>query len=120
MAKLIDIEGIGPKYAERLKEAGVTTLNALLELGSTAKGRRSIAEKAGISESLVLRWVNHIDLFRIKGVGEEYADLLEQAGVDSIVELAQRKAQNLYDKMTSMNQQNRLVRKMPNQEQVKD
>lgn len=120
MAKLIDVEGIGPVYAQKLKAAGVTTIKALLDMGSTAKGRKGIVEKTGISDSLVLTWVNHVDLFRINGVGEEYADLLEQAGVDTVVELAQRKAENLFEKMTAVNQQKKLVRKMPSLAQVKE
>jgi predicted flap endonuclease-1-like 5' DNA nuclease len=120
MAKLIDVEGIGPVYAEKLKTAGITTISALLEMGSTPKGRKSIAEKTGISDALVLRWVNHVDLFRVNGVGEEYSDLLERAGVDTVVELAQRRADHLHQKMVSINEEKKLVRKLPTQEQVKD
>jgi len=120
MAKLIDVEGIGPKYTEKLKAAGITTIKTLLDMGATPKGRKNIAEKSGISETLVLTWVNHVDLFRLKGVGEEYADLLERAGVDTVVELAQRKAENLYQKMVSVNEEKKLVRKLPTQAQVKD
>jgi len=120
MAKLIDVEGIGPKYAEKLKSAGITNLKALLDMGATPKGRKTIAEKAGISETLVLTWVNHVDLFRLKGVGEEYSDLLERAGVDTVVELAQRKAENLYEKMVAVNAEKKLVRKLPTLAQVKD
>jgi len=120
MAKLIDVEGIGPKYAEKLKSAGITNLKALLDMGATPKGRKTIAEKAGISETLVLTWVNHVDLFRLKGVGEEYSDLLERAGVDTVVELAQRKAENLYEKMVALNAEKKLVRKLPTLAQVKD
>ena len=120
MAKLIDVEGIGPKYAEKLKSAGITNLKALLDMGATPKGRKTIAEKAGISETLVLTWVNHVDLFRLKGVGEEYSDLLERAGVDTVVELAQRKAENLSEKMVAVNAEKKLVRKLPTLAQVKD
>jgi len=119
MANLTTVEGIGDVYAQKLKSAGVTTTEALLDQGSTPKGRKSIAEKAGISETLILKWVNHVDLFRINGVGEEYADLLELAGVDTVVELAQRKAENLLQKMDAANQQKKLVRRMPTQDQVK-
>lgn len=120
MAKLTDMEGIGPAYAQKLESAGVQTIQSLLKQGATPKGRSSIAEITGISESLVLKWVNHADLFRIRGVGEEYADLLEQAGVDTVVELAQRKAENLFQKMTTINQSKQLVRKLPTEAQVKD
>ena len=119
MANLITVEGIGEVYAQKLKSAGVATTEALLDQGSTPKGRKSIAEKSGISETLILKWVNHVDLFRINGVAEEYADLLEQAGVDTVVELTQRKAENLIQKMDAVNQQKKLVRKMPTQDQVK-
>jgi len=113
MAKIIDIEGIGESYAEKLKQAGIPTTKKLLEQGASSKGRKDIAEKADISEKLILEWVNHADLFRIKGVASEYADLLEAAGVDTVVELAQRKPENLLEKMTLVNIEKKLVRKMP-------
>ena len=119
MAKLIDVEGIGPVYAQKLKAAGIVTTKDLLEQGASPKGRKGIAEKAGISDALILTWVNHVDLFRIKGVGEEYADLLERAGVDTVVELAQRNAENLFEKMGPVNQEKRLVRRLPTLAQVK-
>ena len=119
MAKLIDVEGIGPVYAQKLKAAGIVTTNVLLQQGATPKGRKSIAEKTGIGDALILTWVNHVDLFRIKGVGEEYADLLEKAGVDTVVELAQRKAENLFEKMGQVNEKKRLVRRLPTLAQVK-
>jgi len=90
MASLIKIEGIGEKYATKLKMVGVSTTNALLERGKTPQGRQELSEKTGISEKFILEWVNLADLFRIKGVGEQYSDLLEEAGVDTVVELAQR------------------------------
>ena len=119
MAKLIDVEGIGPANARKLKEAGIATIEALLDQGATPKGRKSIAEKAKVSDALVLEWVNHADLFRIKGVGEEYSDLLEEAGVDTVVELAQRNAENLLEKMGTINEKKRLVRRLPTLGQVK-
>ncbi len=120
MTKLIEIEGIGPKYAEKLEKAGIASINALLEKGKTPKGRKEIAETTGISEDLILQWVNHADLFRIKGVGPEYADLLEAAGVDTVAELAQRKAENLHQKLAEVNEAKNLVRKLPSVEQVQD
>jgi predicted flap endonuclease-1-like 5' DNA nuclease len=120
MAKLIDIEGVGEVYAGKLTAAGVRSTGALLKMGSTAKGRKEIAEKSGITETLILEWVNHVDLFRIKGVGEEYADLLEEAGVDTVPELAQRNAENLFEKLVAVNQQKKLVRRLPVQAQVSD
>jgi len=120
MAKLEYVEGIAEKYADKLREAGATSTDKLLEMGSTPKGRAELAEKAGISEKLILEWVNHVDLFRIKGVGQEYADLLEEAGVDTVPELAQRNAENLYAKMVEVNEAKKLVRVLPTQEDVSD
>lgn len=93
--KIEDVEGIGPAYAGKLAAAGVATTDALLERGATSSGRDKLAAETGISERLLLEWVNHADLMRIDGVGSEYADLLEAAGVDSCAELAQRNAANL-------------------------
>ncbi len=120
MAKIIDVEGIGPKYAEKLIKAGVSTTSALLEAGATPNGRKELAAKAGIGEALILEWVNHVDLYRIKGVGSEYSDLLEAAGVDTIPELAQRKAAHLTEKMAAVNLEKKLVRKLPVEKQVAD
>lgn len=120
MAKLEYVEGIGETYADKLRAAGVTTTDKLLEMGSTPKGREEIAQKAGISEKLILEWVNAVDLFRINGVGQEYADLLEEAGVDTVPELAQRKPENLYAKMVEVNTAKKLVRAMPTEAQVAD
>ena len=97
MAKLESVEGIGNFYAGKLRTAGIGTTEALLEAGATPAGRKALAEDAGVSEKLILEWVNHVDLFRIKGVAEEYADLLEEAGVDTVPELAQRRPDNLDD-----------------------
>ena len=118
MTKLIDIEGIGPVYAAKLEGAGVGSAEALLEQGATPKGRKEIAEKSGISDGLILEWVNHVDLYRIRGIGSEYADLLEEAGVDTVPELAQRKPDNLLEKMTAVNAQKKLVRRLPVLSQV--
>lgn len=120
MAKLADVEGIGPAYAAKLEKAGIGNTQALLEKGATPQGRKAIAEQAGISESLILQWVNHVDLYRIRGVGSEYADLLEAAGVDTVVELAQRKPENLYETLLKVNQEKKLVRRTPSLDQVRD
>jgi len=120
MAKLEYVEGIGEVYAEKLRAAGITSTEKLLKEGATPKGRKEIAEKAGVSEKLVLEWVNHVDLFRVKGVGQEYADLLEEAGVDTIPELAQRNPENLYQKVVEVNEAKKLVRALPSQKQVAD
>ena len=93
--KIQDVEGIGPTYAEKLTTAGVATTDDLLNRGASAAGRAKLTEETGISERLILEWVNHADLMRIDGVGSEYADLLEAAGVDSCAELARRNAANL-------------------------
>jgi predicted flap endonuclease-1-like 5' DNA nuclease len=93
--KIEEIEGIGGTYAAKLAAAGVSTTDQLLEWGANAAGRKSLEDTTGISGKLILEWVNHVDLMRIKGVGSEYSDLLEAAGVDSPAELANRNAANL-------------------------
>ena len=115
MAKNIEeIEGIGPAYAAKLKEkAGIGTVESLLKEGASKSGRKSISEKTGIDEKLVLRWVNQADLFRIKGVGEEYADLLEAAGVDTVKELKTRVPANLLAKIQEINDTKKLVKSIP-------
>ena len=94
MSGIVDIEGIGPAYKQKLKANGISTTEALLKAGATPKGREGLVAATGISKNLILRWVNMADLFRIKGVGEEYSDLLEAAGVDTVRELATRRADN--------------------------
>lgn len=120
MSKLTEIEGIGQVSAAKLETAGVTSTGDLLEKGATPAGRKEIAEKSGVSEKHILRWINMADLFRIKGVGEEYADLLEAAGVDTVPELAQRNAANLYATMTEVNEAKNLVRALPKEDAVSD
>jgi len=120
MTKLVNIEGIGKTYAQKLEEIGIETTEALLEQGATPQGRKEITEKTEISKKLILRWVNQADLFRIKGIGEEYADLLEAAGVDTVPELAQRNPENLYDKLVATNQEKKLVRQLPALTKVTD
>ena len=120
MAKIVDVEGIGTKYADKLIKAGVSSTDALLKAGATPKGRKDLAEKTGIGDAQILKWVNHVDLYRIKGVGSEYSDLLEAAGVDTIPELAQRKAANLIQKIVAVNKEKKLVRKLPVESQVAD
>lgn len=113
MAKLAEIEGIGEAYAQKMEAAGVTTIEKLLEEGASKKGRESLSEKSGISENLVLKWVNRADLARIKGIGSEFADLLEAAGVDTVPELAQRNAENLAAKLSEVNEEKKLTRRVP-------
>ena len=118
MSKLSMIEGIGGSYALKLKEAGVSSVEALLEICASKKGRSGLADNTGISEKVILKWANHADLIRIKGIGGEYAELLEAAGVDTVPELAKRKPDNLVAKMLEMNNTKKLVRKMPSLKQV--
>jgi len=114
------IEGIGEAYADQLIKACINSVEALLEQGATPEGRKNLADRTGISSKLILEWVNHADLFRVKGIGEEYADLLEEAGVDTVIELAQRNPENLYAKLGEVNAAKKLVRKLPAQSQVSD
>ncbi|GMQ79513.1 MAG: hypothetical protein BMS9Abin02_2110 [Anaerolineae bacterium] len=115
---LTHIEGIGPKYAQSLSEIGLETPADLLDKGSTPNGRSEIAEQTGISSKLVLSWVNYADLFRIKGVAAQYAELLEAAGVDTVPELAQRNPQNLHATLEKINREKKHVRKLPTESQV--
>ncbi len=120
MAKIIDIEGIGPAYARKLAGAGVTTTGRLLKVAASAAGRADLAEQADVNTKQVLEWVNRADLMRISGVGTQYSDLLEAAGVDSVVELATRNANNLFNKMIEVNAADHLVRQVPSLDQVRD
>jgi len=117
--KIIDIEGIGPAYAAKMAKVGVLTVEALLKGGATEKGRKELAAAAGVTHSQILEWVNRADLYRIKGVGSEYSDLLEKAGVDTVVELSNRVPENLYKKMEEINKAKNLVNKLPGLKQVK-
>lgn len=116
--KIEQIEGIGPSYAEKLRAAEVSDTDTLLEIGCTKGGRQGLAQKTGINESQVLKWVNMVDLCRIKGVGEEYSELLECAGVDTVKELRNRNAENLATKMVEVNEQKKLTRRTPSQKEV--
>ena len=118
MSDVIAVEGIGEVYGKKLKDAGIATSKALLEQGASRSGRKKIEDTTGISGALVLRWVNHVDLFRIKGVQKQYAELLEAAGVDSVPELSHRVAENLRARMVEVNEAKHLVRKLPGEKQV--
>lgn len=111
--KLIDIEGVGEAYAEKMAAAGITNANQLLEKGTCPAGRKALEEETGISGKLILKWCNHADLFRVKGVGPQFAELLEAAGVDTVKELAHRNAENLAEKMLEVNNEKKLVRRVP-------
>ena len=119
-SSIIDVEGIGPVYSGKLNEVGIRTTNDLLEAGATRRSREALAKRTGISRKLILEWVNIVDLFRIRGIGEEYSDLLEEAGVDTVVELATRNPQNLHTKIREINEEKNLVRRTPSLGQVED
>lgn len=116
--KVIDIEGIGAAYAAKLAKVGIRTVEGLLKNGASAKGRKEIAEASGIDQTIILEWVNRADLYRIKGVAKQYSDLLENAGVDTVVELSKRVPSNLYAKMVEINQAKNLVNGMPGAKKV--
>ncbi|MCR9278357.1 MAG: DUF4332 domain-containing protein [Pseudomonadaceae bacterium] len=120
MTKLTTIEGIGPAYEEKLNSAGINSCEELLEKGATAKGRAEIVEASGMDKGRILKFVNHADLCRVKGVGGEYSELLEAAGVDTVPELAQRNSDNLAAKMQEVNDEKNLVRSVPSAKQVAD
>jgi len=113
MTSIETIEGIGVKFATKLRKARVRTTEALLKRGATRKGRADLAGETGLSDHLILEWVNRADLMRVKGVGEEYSDLLEAAGVDTVKELRNRRPDNLLAKMVETNEKKRLVRRLP-------
>lgn len=112
------IEGIGAVYGQKLRAIDINTVLDLIVNGATRRGRKMLSDRSGISQSLILTWVNHVDLFRIKGVAQEYADLLEESGVDTVVELAQRNPGNLHKRMIEVNDQKALVRRTPHASEV--
>ena len=111
--KIIDIQGVGPVYAEKLKAAGVNKVSQLLEKGKTAKGRKELETTTGIRHDLILTWVNHADLFRINGVGPQFAELLEASGVDTVKEFAHRNAENLVKTMNEVNEKEHRTKRVP-------
>jgi len=113
MTRLETIEGIGPVYASQLRAAGIATVEALLAAGATPAGRQELEQRSRIGHSSILEWVNIADLMRIKGIGEEYSDLLEEARVDTIKELRNRVPENLYEALVKTNEAKRLVRRLP-------
>ena len=118
--KIEDLEGVGPAYAAKLQAVGVRTTDDLLAKAGPAKGREELAAATEISPKLLLEWTNHADLYRIKGVGPEYADLLEQCGVDSCPELARRNAANLAVTMAEANAARGFVRRLPTEAVLAD
>lgn len=113
-----EIEGIGPAYAEKLKAVGIRTTEAYLERAKDPKGRKALAEETGIDDKRILKWANMADLMRISGVGEEYSELLEAAGVDTVKELKHRVPANLHAKMKEVNEAKKLVRQLPSESGV--
>jgi len=118
MSNIESIEGIGPSFAEKLREIGINTAEQLLSKGATPAGRKDIASKTGISSTYILKWVNMADLFRINGVAGQFAEILEAAGVDTVKELRNRNAENLYKKINEVNEEKKLVRQTPNEKKV--
>lgn len=115
---IVEIEGVGEVYAEKLKAAGINTVDALLEKCAAPAGRKALAEATEISEKLILKWTNHADLFRINGIGPQFAELLEASGVDTVKELRHRVAANLTAKLEEVNEQKKLVRRVPAEVEV--
>ena len=111
--KIAEIEGIGDAYAQKLESVGVKTTENLLERAASKKGREALAEETGISEKLILKWANHADLFRIKGVAGQFAELLEAAGVDTVKEFRHRVAANLYPRLVEVNEKRNLCNRVP-------
>jgi predicted flap endonuclease-1-like 5' DNA nuclease len=124
MASIETIEGIGPANAKKLRAAGIRSCEALLKRGASKKGRNEVAEATGSAAATILEWVNRADLMRVKGVGSEYSDLLEAAGVDTVKELRRRSAANLTAKMIEVNEaaikktKKSIVRQVPAQSMV--
>ena len=116
--KIIDIQGIGPVYAEKLVAAGIETVDQLLAKGADAKGRKALEEETGIRHDLILTWVNHADLFRVKGVGPQFSELLEAVGVDTVKELRNRNAANLAAKMAEINEEKHLCKRTPVEKEI--
>ena len=116
--KIIDIEGIGNVNAKKLVEAGINTVDDLLQKAKTPAGRKAIEETTGISGKSILKWTNHADLMRINGVGPQFSELLEAAGVDTVKELKHRVADNLQQKLEEINNKRNLVNRVPSVSEV--
>lgn len=116
--KIEDIEGIGPSFAKKLAKAGIKTTEGLLKACATPKGRKATEEASGVDAKRLLKWANMADLMRISGVGEEYSELLEAAGVDTVKELRNRNAENLAAKMAEVNASKKLTRTVPSEKTV--
>lgn len=119
MAGIEDIEGIGPVFGAKLKAAGIATVESLLTNAASRAQREDLSARTGIDEDKLLEWANRADLFRVKGIGSEYSDLLEAAGVDTVPELATRNAENLLEALRKTNESRKLVRQLPTLDEVK-
>ena len=111
--KIVDIQGVGAVYAEKLVAAGIKMTDDLLEKCAKPAGRKALAEETGISPKLILTWTNHVDLYRIQGIGPQFAELLEAAGVDTVKELKHRVAANLQAKLEEVNAEKNLTNRVP-------
>lgn len=120
MTKLSEIEGLDESMEQKLKSAGISSEEELVAASATSKDRAELSKKIDVDEKIILKWANRADLARIKGIGTEFADLLEAAGVDTVPELAQRKAENLFIKLTEVNTEYKFVKKMPTEKQLED
>ena len=118
MTIIAQIESIGPAFSEKLSITGITTVEKLLDRGATPIGRKQIANDTGIDSGKILQWVNMADLFRITGIGEEYSDLLQAAGINSTAELARQHPARLHNKLTDTNNTNNPIRQPPSEAQV--
>ena len=118
--KIIDIEGIGEVYGKKLVDAGINTVDALLEKCAKSAGRKALAEETGISPKLILTWTNHADLMRINGVGPQFSELLEAAGVDTVKEFRHRVPANLQPKLEEINNEKNLVNRVPSLKEVEN
>jgi hypothetical protein len=116
--KVIDIEGVGEAYAAKLNDAGIETAEEFLEMCKTPAGRKSLGEKTDISSKLILKWANHTDLFRVPGIGPQFAELLEAAGVDTVKELRHRNSEALTAKLEEVNAEKKLTRRVPSVKEV--
>ena len=111
--KVIDIEGVGDVFAKNLNDAGIKTDAELLAKCAKPAGRKELAEQTGISSKLIMKWANHCDLYRVNGIGPQFAELLEASGVDTVKELRHRVAENLQKKLEEVNAQKKLVNRVP-------
>ncbi len=120
MASLESIKELTPEALLKLQETGITDTDTFLSKAATPKDRKALAEATQIDPAVLLRCANLADLCRIKGIGREYADLLEAVGVDTVPELAQRNPESLYQKIVDVNAEKKLVSLMPTLELVQN